>query len=95
MSSLVWPFRSWSVVQVGEPAACASTNTKSQFASVSRLIQKDMFAPPAGTAIVRASRLYDGWPTWEIANCVPVRAVPVGSQRSGSNASQILIPLCL
>ena len=67
---------------------CASTKTKSQFGSVSRLTQKDSVAPPAGTVIVRASRLYDGSPTCESANCVPVRGAPVGSKRSGSIASQ-------
>ena len=54
---------------------------ESQFASVSRLIQKDSVAPPAGTAIVRASRLYAGSPACEMANCVPSAARP--SERRG------------
>ena len=46
-----------SVVQSSCPTVCASTKTKSQFGSVSLVIQNDSSAPPAGTAIVRASRL--------------------------------------
>ena len=66
VSWLVWPLRSGSVVQSSCPTVWASTNTKSQLGSVSRVTQNDSCAPPAGTLIVRASRLYDEVaPTWE------------------------------
>ena len=87
MSSEVWPFTSGSVVQSSWPTVCASTNTKSQFGSVSRVIQNERVAPPAGTEIVRASRLYDVSPFCEMANCVPVRGCGL-AKRSGSKASQ-------
>ena len=53
MSCEVWPFRSGSVVQSFVPAVRASTKKKSQLGSVSRVTQKDTFAPPLGTLIVR------------------------------------------
>jgi hypothetical protein len=57
VSCEVWPFRSGSVVQSLAPAVWASTKKKSQLGSVSRVTQKDTFAPPRGTLIVRWSRL--------------------------------------
>ncbi len=57
MSELVCPFMSGSVVQSSSPTVCASTKVKSQFCSVSRVIQNDSVAPPAGTAMVCVRRL--------------------------------------
>ena len=57
MLSLVCPLRSGSVVQSSEPTGWASTNMKSQSGSVARVTQKDSCEPPAGTLIVRDSRL--------------------------------------
>ena len=54
---LVCPFASGSVVQSSWPTVCASTNVKSQSGSVSREIQNERLAPPAGTLIVRVRRL--------------------------------------
>jgi hypothetical protein len=60
VSWLVLPLTSGSVVQSSWPTVCASTNMKSHVGSVSRCTQNDSSAPPAGTLMVRASRLYDG-----------------------------------
>ena len=58
---VVWscgPFASGSVVQSSAARrVCASTKKKSQSGSVSRVTQNDSVAPPAGTSIVRVSRL--------------------------------------
>ena len=70
---VVCPLRSGSVVQSSLPGVCASTNTKSQLDSVSRSIQNESSPPPAGTSIVRASRLYERSATCESANWSPVR----------------------
>src|SRR4029453_10585577 len=64
----------------------------SQFCSVSRLTQNDSWEPPAGTVIVRASRLYVRLAIWDSANWVPECGVAIGVYRSGSSASQNLIP---
>jgi hypothetical protein len=62
---LVCPFTSGRVVQLSCPTVWASTNTWSQLASVSYEVQKDIVAPPAGTLIVCASRLYVMSAIWE------------------------------
>ena len=81
------PFASGSVVQSSEPTGCASTKKKSHVGSVSRVTQNDSSPPPAGTVIVRASRLYARSADCEYANRSPVRGA-TGSNSRGSTASQ-------
>ena len=67
-----------SVVDVSPPSALASTNRKSHSGSVAARAQNDSCPPPAGTLMVRASRLNDGLDTCEspeYATCVPLRGL--------------------
>ncbi len=86
MPRVVCPLTSRSVVQSFWPTVCASTKTKSQSCSVSRLMSKLAVAPPAGTSISWVNRLYELFAACETANRVPVDGA-IWWKRSGSIAS--------
>jgi hypothetical protein len=69
---LVFPFASGSVVQTSVPTWRASTNRKSQSASVLYDVQNVRAPPPPGTVTVRDRLLNDTSAIWEYAYESPV-----------------------
>ena len=85
-----------SVVQSSQPTVCASTNDEVPvLLGVAGDPERQRRAAGRHRDRARQPLVRRAGSTCEIANCVPVRGAPVGSKRSGSNASQKRMPSCL